>query len=767
MATFNERTARWLIVVAVVSIALATAGSIETLHRSSDQHRQAEVLIVQIEGFAHRLNNLEWKIESGREAAAQVAQEFDNVRAEYDLAMGQLRTLAPDQSTQSIETAFSQYEAEVRTQDASADAGHGALDAPEADRSYTRLLGATSGASHQHRNQVQDSMTLASTGSAGLLFVGLLLTAGVLMKYDQIRRSEQKRQQEALRQSEEHFRSMVRHASDVIHILDQDGTIQYESPATQRVWGYPAEGLHGRNLLDFVHSEDIDHVSGALLRALSQPDGTAVVEVRVGHAEGAWRCCELILQNALDDPGLQGILATFHDVTDRKNFEQELARLAFQDPLTQLPNRARFMQQLEAVLSAAEPEQTSAVLFLDLDDFQVINDSLGHPCGDELLVTVADRLRSCLQADNLAARLGGDEFAILLVAVEDARSATQTAQTIIETLKAPFNLSGREVYVSGSIGVALSSRDIHDPQVLLRHADLAMYRAKSKGKARCEVYDRSMNAHIVQRLELETDLRRAIEHQELAVYYQPLVDTFTGRTAGLEALVRWNHPRRGLVSPAEFIPLAEETGLILPIGEWVLREACRHTKEWQETHPADPPLTVSVNLSGRQFQHPRLVEQIAAILEQTALRAASLTLEITESVMMQDVAQTAAVLQQLKALGITLAVDDFGTGYSSLSYLKRFPIDMLKIDRSFIEGLGTDPEDTAIVEAVITLAKALHVQVTGEGTETANQVRQLQALGCNRCQGYYFSRPLPRDAVSLWLSAAADRLTDSPTYTSA
>jgi diguanylate cyclase (GGDEF)-like protein len=432
---------------------------------------------------------------------------------------------------------------------------------------------------------------------------------------------------------------------------------------------------------------------------------------------------------------------------------QVLAHQAFHDALTALPNRALLLDRLEHALArAARHQEAIAILFLDLDRFKVVNDSLGHEAGDQLLVAVAKRLQACLRPEDTVARLGGDEFTVLLEGITQVSDATHVAERIKQVLQAPFIVVGHEVFITASIGIALSGLGFgqHDPGELLRDADAAMY--KAKGKARYEIFDANINARALDRLKLESDLNQAIERKEFKVYYQPQVEITTGRILGLEALVRWQHPQHGLMSPSEFIPLAEETRLILPIGQWVLEEACRQARAWQEQYPHDPPLFISVNLSAKQFQNPALPEMVAQILEDTKLDPHRLKLEITESVLMEDVQSAIALLQELKDLGVQLAIDDFGTGYSSLSYLKHFRVEMLKVDKSFIERVGQDPADTAIVQTATALAQTLGMQVVAEGVETAEQLLQLRALGCNWGQGFYFSRPLPSEAIAVLLA---------------
>jgi diguanylate cyclase (GGDEF)-like protein len=397
------------------------------------------------------------------------------------------------------------------------------------------------------------------------------------------------------------------------------------------------------------------------------------------------------------------------------------------------------------------------VIFSDLHNYKLVNDSLGHEAGDKLLVLVAQRLQATLRAEDTAARLGGDEFTILLEDIADASSAVRVADQITRALEAPFDLEGREVFINTSIGIALNTSARERPTDLLRNADVALYRAKASGKATWEVFDAAMNILSLERLELEADLRRAIERREFMVYYQPQLELQSGRTDGWEALVRWRHPERGLVSPAAFLSVAEESGLINQIGYLLLEEACQQAKEWQERHPStDSPLKMSVNISARQFQRPdELVREVVRVLEKTGLAPGSLMLEITESMIMGDAEHNVDVLGKLKDLGVLIAVDDFGTGYSNLGYLRRFPVDMLKVDKSFVQGLGENPEETAIVQAVISLARALGLRTVAEGIETTEQLNHLRALGCELGQGYYFSEPLPADKASALLSAPA------------
>lgn len=443
-----------------------------------------------------------------------------------------------------------------------------------------------------------------------------------------------------------------------------------------------------------------------------------------------------------------------------EHMETQVAALATQalhDPLTTLPNRTLFLDRLERMLVRLKRRRGSvAVLFLDLDNFKLVNDSLGHDVGDQLLVAVARRLQTNMRAEDTVARLGGDEFAIVAGDIAQRPDAVRIAERVADDLSAPFVLAGQEIFVTASIGIALNRSEHDRPEHLLRDADTAMYRAKANGKARSELFSQQMQEQTAERLRLETDLRRAVDRGEFQVHYQPVVDLRSRRIIEVEALLRWRHPGRGLVSPAEFIPVAEECGLIGRIGRWVLVEASRQARIWRETLGAAAPAKISVNLSSRQIS-PALAGEIEQILEETGLPATGLKLEITEGVLMRGEAATFAVLFELSALKIDLALDDFGVGYSSLAYLKRFPFSSLKVDSSFVQRVGRDPEDAAIVRAIVTIAKTLRMDVVGEGVETADQAEQLLELGCTRGQGYFFARPAGPEVITQLLESGAQR----------
>ncbi|NJL42655.1 MAG: EAL domain-containing protein [Pseudanabaena sp. SU_2_4] len=441
----------------------------------------------------------------------------------------------------------------------------------------------------------------------------------------------------------------------------------------------------------------------------------------------------------------------------------KLTYQAFHDPLTSLPNRPLFEDRLQhALVRAKRCQDAIAVLFLDLDNFKLINDSFGHKAGDQLLIAVGKRLEACLRNDDTLARLGGDEFTILLENILNMEDATAIAKRIAEQLEAPFSLEGHEIFVTASIGIAIGALTQDRPEDFLRNADAAMYEVKKSGKAHHQVFNLNMASQARQQLLLESELRRAIEHKEFRVYYQPVVQLDTGKIVEVEALVRWQHPQRGLVQPLEFISLAEETGLIIPIGQWVFQAACQQLQEWHLKYPSDPPLIISVNLSSKQFQQPQIAEKIAMTLQEHNLEPGCLKMEITESILLKNTAVNLDIMQQIKELGVHLAIDDFGTGFSALNYLKQFPIDTLKIDRAFTNGLGQNAEDTAIVHAIIAFAKALNLSITAEGIETAEQLALLQELKCDRGQGYYFAEPLTSEALSQLLAASGANLLPTP-----
>ena len=708
-------------------------------------------------------------------------------------------------------------------------------------------------------------------GLAALAAMGLAFTIALLG-----RSTRAKEQAEAdLRRSDERFKALVQHASDVIMVVDHNGTLQYVSPAFERLLGYTAAEAIGSEAMGLAHPDDVE-VALRVIGDVQDMTSTAVrMELRLRERAGGWRWFDASVMNLLADPGVAGIVVNLRDISDRRRAQDELAEAearfrgafedapigmglttqhgqffrvnraladmlgyapselqgmhvadithpddreatlrqlvdlvagevpgyqiekrylhkdghvlwvcisvslvrdadgepaytigqvediterkataerlahaAIHDPLTGLPNRVLFVDRLARALVRARRHDTKVgVIFLDLDRFKVVNDSLGHATGDELLKAISERLLGALRPEDTVARFGGDEFVVLCEDITDDATVRHVAQRIEATISRPTVISRREIFVTASIGVVVSGPSAASPETLLRDADAAMYGAKGQGRARIECFDRQTHQRSVEALELEADLHRAVERGELRVHYQPIVDLVTGRVSGFEALIRWMHPTRGLVDPHEFISLAEDTGLIVPIGAWILEEACHQAVHWQsQRRNGGAPLTVSVNVAPRQLNEPSLAEQFGQILDATGIDPQTVWLEVTESAL-SHAEPSIKALESLRGLGAHLAVDDFGTGYSSLAHLKAFPVEALKIDQGFVDGLGTDPSDTTIVGAVVGLAHSMGLAAIAEGLEEPSQLAELRTLGCDYAQGYLFGAPQPASAL--------------------
>lgn len=562
-------------------------------------------------------------------------------------------------------------------------------------------------------------------------------------------RKKRKRAEEALRASEERYALAARGSNDGLWDWNLKSNEVYFSIRWKSMLGLEDSevGNGPEEWLNRVHPEDIERVKAQIAAHLEGLTPHFESEHRMLHRDGTYRW---VLSRGIairDADGKASRMAGSEtDISRHKLAEKELLHDVFHDELTGLPNRALFIDRLGfAIGRTKQPGNYSfALLFLDVDRFKIVNDSLGHKTGDKLLIAIARRLKACLRSGATVARFGGDEFAILLDDVQNVSDATRVADRIQKKLAAPFNLSGQEVFVTASIGIAPSAAECERPEDLLHNADMAMYRAKARGKACYERFDVDMRASAVARLQLEANLRQAAQRREFRLYFQPIVSLEGGAVTGAEALLRWQHPQRGLISPAEFIPLAEETGLIVPIGEWVLRTACAQAQVWHAAGHSD--LRVTVNFSARQFEHPNLAALIRTVLKETGLAASALELEITESIAMKDIGFSGAILTELSAHGIHISIDDFGTGSSSLRYLKRFPIDTLKIDQTFVRDLASDVSDAAITAAMIAMAHALELKVIAEGVETEQQLAFLRSRQCDEMQGYLFSPPVPAEA---------------------
>ena len=561
--------------------------------------------------------------------------------------------------------------------------------------------------------------------------------------------TDRRRAGEALRESEEKYRDLVENINEVIYALDANGLVTYVSPAVEQIGGYSASEVVGRSFAEFIHPDDLPSLLESFQRTVAgNPEPS---EYRVLTKSGEVHWVRSSSRPVYDGDRIIGLRAVLMDITERRKADETISYLAHHDALTGLPNRTLFMDRLALALAQARRSgQMLAVMSLDMDRFKVVNDTAGHSGGDQVLRSVAEQLTRLVREGDTAARLGGDQFALLLPAISSLEDATTVAERVRGDLRGPRLITGREFQLTTSIGIAIHPDDGQDAETMLRNADAAMYQAKEQGRNNYQLFAPSMNTRIVERLALETGLRRALERREFVVHYQPKANISSGRIVGAEALVRWQDAGRGLVLPGEFIPLAEQTGLIVPLGEWVLRTACAQNKAWQDA--GFPPLRVSVNLSMRQFLQSDLVQMVARALHETGLAPRYLELEITESVASQQPDVAILVLRQLREMGVHISVDDFGTGYSSLNYLKRFPIHTLKIDRSFVNELTTDPNDVAIASAIITLAHSLNLDAIAEGVETEEQLAFLKQRHCDEFQGFLLAKALPAKALEKMLA---------------
>jgi diguanylate cyclase (GGDEF)-like protein/PAS domain S-box-containing protein len=589
-----------------------------------------------------------------------------------------------------------------------------------------------------------------------LLAATILAATALLILFLRLQRQEHASQLEeternTLRESEERFRALTEQSTDIILIADPSGEIKYASPSIHTVLAFQGDSLIGTNVIDLVHPDDFAKTVSTETRSVAHSQNP-IDEFRLRHADGRWLYFECVVRNLVQHKNIGGIVYNVRDITERKHAQDKLLFSATHDALTGLPNRALFLGRLQSVVDRRKrhPHQAAAVLFIDIDDFKVVNDCYGHAIGDLLIKEVSNRLRACMRSDGTIARMGGDEFTVLVEDVTDPSDPIRVAERIQSSFARAFLLEGLEVFKSASIGIALTSPET-SAEAVLQNADIAMYRAKDQGKACFELFDRTMHEQVMSRLLLEAKLRHALQNEELTLHYQPIVAVDTLAVQGFEALLRWQPAGSNSIPPSTFVPVAEQCGLIVPISAWVLKMACLEAASWQYRSPSDPPLYVSINISSKHFSHAGFIRHVKDALEESAVDPQCVTIELTESLAMDDVAATAHTMAQLRTLGVKLSIDDFGTGYSSLSYLRRFPVDTLKIDQSFVKTM--DAENYAIVKTIVGLARNLDLKVVAEGVETTDQHQLLALAGCGSAQGYLFAEPMPAKSVSAFIES--------------
>jgi diguanylate cyclase (GGDEF)-like protein/PAS domain S-box-containing protein len=765
---------RWVVAVLAFNIALGMGFSVVALRHQADARAGADVLFADLDAAVSAQEARLWRAVAPDASGTDLSLAEAGTRVD-DAAERVARTAAVPADGAAVADAVAGYrDAAQRVAAVLQDAGPAAARTVAVDElapAAHRLHVAVADTSRRHRSANTAAGRVADAETLFMMVFAATMAGLLFRRFEAARRSGELGVAAAKAQGEARFQALVNHSSDLITLIDADLAIRYQTPSVARLLGYPVDELIGTPLADLAHPEDRLTLLAAHDETIAGTSADTVSHLRLRHRDGSYRHVQSIHTDLLADPDVRAVVVTTRDVTAQKELEAQLQHNAFHDALTGLANRALFADRLEHALARTDRLAAPvAVLFVDLDDFKAVNDGSGHPAGDELLVAVADRLRRTLRPSDTIARLGGDEFAVLIEdAVEPGRSTT-AAQRLLAALAEPFELagsgSGGPVRITASVGIAMGAAGQHDPAELLRHADVAMYAAKAAGKGRSAVFEPEMESAVIGQLRLKAELSRAVEREEFTVYYQPTVELANGRLAGVEALVRWQHPERGLVPPLEFIPLAEQSGLIVPIGRFVLREACRQMRAWQTSHPTSTPMTVSVNLSARELDEPALVDSVRAVLAETGLDPAHLVLEITESLLLVDLPATVRILTDLRALGVRLAVDDFGTGYSSLAYLETLPVDILKIDKSFVDRIGEAPaepraaddapQQSVMVSAISQLGHALHLQIVAEGIEQPEQVSTLRGLACQYGQGYYFARPLTSGALGRLLDRQAD-----------
>jgi diguanylate cyclase (GGDEF)-like protein/PAS domain S-box-containing protein len=723
--------------------------------RDADRARQAQVVMEHISAISERFDAITWRSLATLDDAAPQAVVAQGVQAYRDMtsALRQLRRLGvPRARIAAIERPLgATYGIGIQTTVLSRrdPAASQRMARTEFSPTLERLNAAVAAAGRQQGINARAAQRRTWLGWVGSLVVGLPMLALLAWRLHHMRRrsavAEQARSVE--RRGEQHLRAVVRHSSDVVSLIDASSSVRWIAESVRGMLGYEPEELVGRHLTELVHPDEAHRVVRFLHDAAEQEGRVGRLSLRLRAADGDYRQLEAIADNRLGDTEIAGIVLNLRDVTERLALEEQLRHQAFHDSLTGLANRALFEDRLtRALVRVRRHGGHAAVLFIDLDDFKTVNDSLGHGVGDGLLRTASSRLTDVLRAQDTAARLGGDEFAVLLEDLDEPGEASEVAERVRRALEVPLTMEDRRLQSSASIGIAWADRDT-TAEELLGNADVAMYAAKERGKAQVARFEPVMRERVLERLNLTGELGSALENGELLLQYQPVVELDTGRISGVEALIRWEHPVRGRLAPDRFIALAESTSLIVPIGRWVLETACAQLRRWDDLGTSAGGLEMSVNVSTRQLADLGFPGDVRAVLERTAIAADRLTLEITEHVLLEDSEEMQRQLRALKEIGVRLAVDDFGTGYSALSYLQSFPIDILKIDRSFVSGIDHDSEKARLVQGIVEMGRNLQLRVITEGIEEAGEAALLRDFRSEYGQGFLFSRPVDPPAI--------------------
>jgi len=727
--------------------------------RAADRARQAQVLMERVRNGTERVDVVTWRsLATRRVASARTLSTGLEAYKEVVASVRELRRLGvPRDSVQEVErdvgTAYGIGINALAISRRDPNAGR-QMAMRTFSAAMTRLDASTARAARRQDDRAHAAQVRARLGGMASLVLGVLLLGVLGWRVHRIQgRSALAEQARAVeRRGEERLRALVRHSSDVVAVIDPSSRVRWLAESVQGMLGYEPEALVGRRLAELVHPDDAEALAAFLQDAAEQEGDATMLSVRLRGADDADRHLELVADNRLSDPLIDGILLNMRDVSERLALLEQLRYQAFHDSLTSLPNRALFEDRLRRALARLRRAGgLSAVMFVDLDDFKTVNDGLGHAAGDELLQVTARRLQDALRAHDTAARLGGDEFAVLLEDLADEDEALEIAERVRHALEPALTVAGQQVAPSASIGVAWPGPQ-DTAEELLRNADVAMYAAKERGKAQVAGFEDAMRVEVVERLELTSQLGGALARDELVLDYQPLIGLEGGAIAGFEALLRWEHPTRGRLAPDRFIALAESTGLIVPIGAWVIRTACAQLRRWQEAHPWGRELEVSVNISAHQLADGELPAIVRAAVDEAGIGPHQLTLELTEGLLVEDGERIQRQLRELKQIGVGLAVDDFGTGYSALSYLRSFPLDLLKIDRSFVAGIDHDPDRARLVRDIVEMAHNLGLRVITEGIEEAGEAALVRELRSDYGQGYWFSRPADPRTIDAMLA---------------